>query len=130
MFENNPEVRPYFNPANQDGTQQMALAAAIVAYAKNIENLPALSETVRLIAHKHASLMVKPEHYPIVGANLLGALSDVLGDAATDIIINAWGEAYGVLADVFISAENEIYKHSGHKKVAGMVFAIFRLIGR
>lgn len=34
----NPEVAPLFNPANQtSGRQQRALAAAITAYAANIE---------------------------------------------------------------------------------------------
>ena len=40
MFANNPEVAPFFNRTNQQaGTQQKALAAAICAYAANIDNL-------------------------------------------------------------------------------------------
>ncbi len=63
MFSHNPEVTPFFNPANQaGGTQQRALAAAICAYAANIDNLEVLGGAVELIAHKHASLMIKPEH--------------------------------------------------------------------
>ena len=34
-----------------------------------------------LIAHKHRSLGILPEHYPIVGENLLKAIKEVLGDA-------------------------------------------------
>ena len=64
---------------------------------------------VKQIAQKHRSLAVKPEHYPIVGEHLLGAIKEVLGDAATDDIINAWGEAYGVIADAFIGIEKEMY---------------------
>jgi len=65
---------------------------------------------VMLIAHKHRSLGILPEHYPIVGENLLKAIKEVLGDAATDDIINAWAEAYGVIADVFIQVEEELYQ--------------------
>ncbi len=116
MFENNPEVLPYFNLANQaKGSQQEALAGAICAYAMNIDNLGALGEAVELITHKHASLKVMPEHYPIVGVNLLGAIKDVLGDTATDEIINAWKDAYFFLADIFIDAEKKIYEEQAYK---------------
>ncbi len=47
MFRVNPEVRDYFNPAHQrSGTQQRALAGAILAYAQNIDNLGALGDAV------------------------------------------------------------------------------------
>ena len=91
MFSHNPEVAPLFNPANQfAGSQQRALAAAICAYAANIDNLEVLGGAVELIAQKHASLRIKPEHYPIVGENLLASIREVLGEAATDEIINSW----------------------------------------
>lgn len=113
MFSHNPEVAPFFNPANQaGGTQQRALAAAICAYAANIDNLEVLGGAVELIAHKHASLQIKPEHYPIVGENLLASIREVLGEGATDDVINAWGEAYGFLADILIGREKQIYKEA------------------
>lgn len=113
MFKENPEVAPFFNPANQaGGTQQRALAAAICAYAANIDNLEALGSAVELIANKHASLMIKPEHYPIVGEHLLASIREVLGAAATDDIIAAWAEAYGFLADILIGREQQLYQQS------------------
>ena len=33
------------------------------------------------IAHKHVSLGIRAEHYPLVGQQLLGAMGDVLGEA-------------------------------------------------
>lgn len=116
MFSHNPEVAPYFNPANQaEGTQQRALAGAICAYAANIDNLEVLGGAVELIAHKHASLMIKPEHYPIVGENLLASIREVLGDGATDDVINAWAEAYGFLADILTGREKQIYDDNAEK---------------
>jgi nitric oxide dioxygenase len=110
MFEKNPEVGPFFNPANQAaGSQQKALAAAICAYAANIDNLEILGGAVELIAQKHASLQIQPEHYPIVGENLLASIREVLGDGATEEVIHAWGEAYGFLANILIGREKEIY---------------------
>lgn len=110
LFSAHPELLNIFNHANQkQGRQQTALANTVYAAAQHIDNLAVLLPAVKQIAHKHRSLGVKAEHYPIVGAHLLGAIKEVLGDAATDDIINAWGEAYGVIADVFIQVENEMY---------------------
>ena len=110
MFTANPEVQAYFNQAHQhSGGQQRALGGAICAYAANIDNLGALAAAVELIAQKHCSLNIQPQHYPIVGKHLLSAIQDVLGDAATEEIIAAWAEAYGLLAEIFIGRESEIY---------------------
>jgi len=110
LFRENPEVLAFFNPAHQRaGSQQRALAGAILAYAQNIENPAVLGSAVELIAQKHVSLGIQPEHYPVVGANLLGSIREVLGDAATDAVIDAWTSAYGQLADIFIAREAEIY---------------------
>jgi nitric oxide dioxygenase len=110
MFKNHPELLNIFNHANQkQGRQQKALAGTVYAAAMYIDNLEAILPVVKQIAHKHRSLGIKPEHYPIVGKHLLLAIKDVLGDAATDEIINAWAEAYNLIADAFISVEVEMY---------------------
>ncbi|RAK18851.1 nitric oxide dioxygenase [Anoxybacillus vitaminiphilus] len=113
MFSNHPELLNIFNQTHQkQGKQPRALAASIYAAAQHIDHLEAIMPVVKRIAHKHRSLGIKPEHYPIVGKYLLIAIKDVLGDAATDEIIEAWKEAYGVLADVFIQAEAQLYKEA------------------
>lgn len=110
MFENNPEVKPMFNAEKQSsGEQPLALANAILATAKNIDNLENLMPAVKSIGKAHVLANVKPEHYPIVGKNLLIAIKDTLGNDATDEIIEAWEKTYGVLAEVFINVEKEIY---------------------
>ncbi len=111
MFRENPEVAPLFNRANQAaGTQQRALAAAVLAFAANVDRLEVLGAAVETIAQKHASLRILPEHYPIVGANLLASIREVLGEAASDELIEAWGQAYGVLAEILIGREAQIYR--------------------
>lgn len=111
MFARYPQVKAYFNEAHQaQGTQRQALANAVVAYAGNLDRLELLGDAVSLIVHKHASLNILPEHYPIVGECLLAAIKEVFGDVATDEVLNAWGEAYQQLADILITAEEGVYR--------------------
>jgi len=51
-----------------------------------------------------------------VGENLLASIREVLGEGATDEIINAWGEAYQFLADILIAREQEIYAKNASVK--------------
>ena len=110
MFEQNPEVKPMFNMEKQaSGMQPQALAGAVLAAAENIANLEKILPAVEKIARVHCDCNVQAEHYPIIGKHLLVAIKEVLGDAATDEIIEAWGKAYGVIADVFIDVEKKEY---------------------
>ncbi|MDC8759448.1 globin domain-containing protein [Janthinobacterium fluminis] len=114
MFAAHPELYNLFNMGNQaNGAQQQSLAAAVFAYAANIDNPGALLPVIERIVHKHVSLGIKPEHYPIVGHYLLGAIAETLGDAASPPLLAAWEEAYGSLARLFISAEEKMYAGSG-----------------
>ena len=117
MFQN-PEIRDLFNQSHHGdtGSQPRALTGAILAYAKNIENLGALAAAVERIAQKHVGLQILPEHYPHVAEALLGAIAHVLGDAATEEILNAWGEAYWFLANILITRESALYEDLGAAK--------------
>ncbi len=106
----NEEVKAMFDMAAQEsGEQPKRLAAAIIAYAENVDKLQNLTAPVLRMAARHVEVGVKPEHYPIVADNLLPAIKDVLGDAATDEVLGAWGEAYWLLADILIGKEAQIY---------------------
>ena len=110
MLSHNPELMQIFNMGHQRaGFQQQALAGAVLAYAENIENLPALLGAVAHIANKHVSVGIRAEHYPIVGKHLIASIKEVLGEAATPELIDAWTAAYMQLADVLIGAEKAIY---------------------
>lgn len=111
MFKHNPELKDVFNLAHQhSGGQPVALFNAVAAYAKNIENLAVLSSTVERIAQKHTGFLIKPEQYAIVGSHLLATLKELGGDAVTEEVLEAWAQAYGFLADIFIQREAQIYQ--------------------
>jgi nitric oxide dioxygenase len=100
-------IRALFNHSNQGegGAQVHALAAAILAYAQNIDNLGALAPAVERIAQKHVGYHILPEHYPYVATALLGAIKEVLGEAASEEVLAAWGDAYWFLADILKARE-------------------------
>ncbi|HDI1566323.1 TPA: nitric oxide dioxygenase [Staphylococcus aureus] len=110
MFKAHPELLNMFNQTNQKrGMQSSALAQAVMAAAVNIDNLSVIKPVIMPVAYKHCALQVYAEHYPIVGENLLKAIQDVTGLEEHDPVIQAWAQAYGVIADVFIQIEKEIY---------------------
>lgn len=117
MFHHNPELKDVFNLAHQhSGGQPVALFNAVAAYARNIDNLGALTGAVERIAHKHTGFMIQPEQYHIVGSHLLATLKEVGGDAVSDEILHAWEQAYGLLASVFIGREEQLYTERAEAK--------------
>ncbi|NHZ34367.1 globin domain-containing protein [Massilia rubra] len=110
MFAEHPELSNLFNMGNQaNGAQQQSLASAVFAYAANIGDPGALAPVIERIVHKHVSVGIREEHYPIVGRHLLGAIASTLGEAATAPLLAAWDEAYRSLATLFIEAERAMY---------------------
>ncbi|QKJ88244.1 nitric oxide dioxygenase [Paramixta manurensis] len=117
MFKHNPELKDVFNMSNQrNGDQRQALFDAICAYAANIENLSALLPAVERIAQKHTSFSIQPAQYQIVGQHLLATIDELLHPGAA--VLEAWAQAYGVLANVFIQREEAIY-HAAELKEGG-----------
>jgi nitric oxide dioxygenase len=131
LFNDHPELLNIFNHANQQkGRQQTALANTVLAAATYIDKLETIIPVVKQIAHKHRSLAIKPEHYPIVGEQLLRAIKQVLGDAATEEIIGAWAEAYGVISQVFIDVEKEMYEESAKKTGGWIDYKEFKVLNK
>ncbi|CAF3425011.1 unnamed protein product [Rotaria socialis] len=112
--EAHPELRNIFNQSNQTtGSQPLALAFTLYCAAEHINHLDVLMPQVEQIAYKHRALLVKPEHYPIVGKFLLEAIAEVLGAKATPEILEAWKAAYSVISSIFIGLEKKLYAKLG-----------------
>lgn len=113
-FNERPEYRRFFESTHmknpEEGKKQAGkLAASVYAYASNIDKLEKLGNAVEHIAKAHVSTRVIAEQYPVIGECLLAAMKDVLGEAATPEVMEAWTEAYNNLANIFINREKEIY---------------------
>ncbi|MDR6197555.1 NO-inducible flavohemoprotein [Siphonobacter sp. SORGH_AS_0500] len=113
LLTHNPELKNVFNSANQrTGAQPTALAMSVLAYAEHIDNPEVLSQAINRIAHKHVSLDIRPEQYAVVGKHLLASISEVLGEAATSELLEAWGLAYQQLAQVMSNVEANLYSNT------------------
>ncbi|MCS3779057.1 globin domain-containing protein [Tsukamurella ocularis] len=116
LFEAHPDLeRDLFNRGNQAvGAQQRSLAASIAMYATAVvdDELSARSMLER-VANKHASLGVAPAQYPVVHEHLFAAIVQVLGDAVTPAVAEAWTALYWQLADELITLEKGLYSAAG-----------------
>jgi nitric oxide dioxygenase len=116
LFVNHPELQNVFNMTHQiQGDQPRALADSVFKYASHIDKLEELGPLVKRIAHKHASLSVAPEQYPVVGKYLLEAIGEHLNLPSDDPIISAWSDAYQQLAAIFVNTEEKIYSDNANK---------------
>jgi nitric oxide dioxygenase len=117
MFATHPELLDgTFNRGNQvSGAQQQALAGSVAAFASALVNTPdhLPEHLLSRIAHKHASLGIRPDQYEIVHDNLMWAIGDVLGDAVTPEIAAAWDEVYWLMAYALINQERGLYSARG-----------------
>ncbi|MCX2712212.1 globin domain-containing protein [Mycolicibacterium sp. J2] len=118
LFDNHPELlRNLFNRGNQaQGAQQRALAASIATFATHLvdPNLPHPAELLSRIGHKHASLGIVAEQYPVVHDNLFAAIVEVLGaDTVTAEVAQAWDRVFWIMADTLIALERALYAQAG-----------------
>ncbi len=117
LFATHPELlRDLFNRGNQAaGEQPKALAASIASFAGLVleGNGAQYDSVLDRIAHKHASLGIVAEQYPIVYEHLFAAIAEVLGAAVTEEVAQAWSEFYWLMADELIAREKALYGAAG-----------------
>ncbi|MFF8266157.1 globin domain-containing protein [Streptomyces sp. NPDC016562] len=113
LFAAHPELlRDLFNRGNQNaGLQKQALAGSIAAFATHLVEHPDTRPDVMLtrIAHKHATLGVTREQYPVVHRHLFAAIAEILGEAVTPEVAQAWDEVYWLMANALIALEERLY---------------------
>ncbi len=111
LFGQYPELIPMFNQASQKSEcQQQSFALVMTAWAEHITRPEVLEPVLAIVANKHVSLGILPEHYPMVGKQWLTTLKNVLGEHATDEVMAAWSQAYDELANILISKEHASYQ--------------------
>ncbi|MEU3725771.1 globin domain-containing protein [Streptomyces sp. NPDC031705] len=132
LFAAHPAMlRDLFNRGNQStGVQKQALAGSIAAFATQLVEHPGVRPDVMLgrIAHKHASLGVTREQYAVVHRHLFEAIAEVLGEAVTPEVAEAWDEVYWLMANALSAIEERLYVE--RQVLAGDVWREWRVAAR
>jgi len=102
LFEAAPAVKPLF--ANVDMQRQReALLNMLVVVRESLRDLDDIVPDLEDLGERHAGYGARPEHYPYVGAALIGAMSDIAGESWKPEYTAAWEEAYEVVQGVMLS---------------------------
>ncbi|TWT96201.1 Bacterial hemoglobin [Botrimarina colliarenosi] len=106
LFELAPGVRPLFPDDLRE--QRRKLGASLDVVVTKLDDLSTVITELTRLAERHAGYGAEPEHYPVVGEALIGALQEQLGDAWTPEVEQAWVDVYGVASSVMIDAQRAV----------------------
>ena len=101
LFEAAPAVKPLF--AGTDLQRQKAmLLGTLVLLRKSLRDLDAIVPKLRELGARHVAYGAEPDHYPVVGEVLIGAMAAVAGPSWRPEYERAWGAAFEVVAGAMI----------------------------
>ena len=78
LFAVAPSVQPLFADADM-ARQRAMLLSALVLLRKSLRDLDAVVPTLKRLGARHVAYGARPEHYPVVGDVLIGAMAQVAG---------------------------------------------------
>lgn len=102
LFEIDPSTQPLFTGnMKEQGRKLMQMIGIVVRGLGRLEQLvPAIQD----LGRRHVGYGVTDAHYNTVGAALLWTLEQGLKEDFTPEVKEAWGTAYGILADTMKAA--------------------------
>lgn len=107
LFELDPGLRPYFKGDLSE--QKAKLMASLAFVVAGLDRPETILPAVRAMGKRHVGYGVQPDHYETVGAALLWAVEQGLGEQFTLEVEAAWMSAYNLLARVMQEAALEVY---------------------
>ncbi|MCX5009873.1 FAD-binding oxidoreductase [Streptomyces sp. NBC_00555] len=105
LFARYPEVRPMFPPGMD--AQRGRLLRALLRIVDLVDDPESLVRFCGHLGRDHRKFGTLGAHFPAVGECLLASLARYAGPAWTADLAAAWTKAYGVVAQVMISAAEE-----------------------
>lgn len=102
LFTADPSLKPLFKgDMEAQGAKLMQMIGAAVG---KLDDLGTLVPILQGLGKRHAGYGVQDAHYDTVGGALLQTLGQGLGAGFTPAVKAAWGEVYGVMAQVMKDA--------------------------
>src|SRR5262249_39958102 len=84
------------------------LLDALVLLRRSLADLPAIVPTLRRLGARHVAYGARPEHYPVVGEVLIGAMAEIVGPAWRPEYERAWGIAFGIVAGTMLGGARAV----------------------
>ncbi len=105
LFELDPALKPMFK--GDMAEQRRKLMATLGVAVKGLTRPETIIPVVKQLGVRHIGFGVREAHYDTVGAALLWALEQGLGDQFTDEVKDAWGAVYTLVAGVMKQAARQ-----------------------
>jgi hemoglobin-like flavoprotein len=105
LFELDPSLQRMFR--GDMAEQRKKLMQMLTAAVKGLDHVDRLVPVIEELGRRHATYGVLDQHYNTVGAALLWALEQGLGDAFTPEVREAWAAVYGFIARKMSEAARE-----------------------
>ena len=106
LFEIDPAAEQLFAGTDM-ALQRQKLLQTLNAAIGGLDNLEGLAPVLQDLGRRHADYGVSDSHYDSVGAALLWALEQGLGDDWTPEAKDAWTTAYGLIAETMRAAAEQ-----------------------
>jgi hemoglobin-like flavoprotein len=107
LFEAAPAVKPLFAGTDM-ARQRSMLLAALVLVRNSLRDLDSIVPALRKLGARHVHYGAEAGHYPVVGAVLITSMAELAGDAWEQRYEDAWGEAFGVIANTMLEGAAEV----------------------
>jgi hemoglobin-like flavoprotein len=108
LFAAAPSVQPLFAHTDMQRQRSMLLAA-LGLLRRSLRNLEAILPALREMGSRHVAYGAMPEHYPVVGQVLIGAMQEVGGRFWHSRYTDAWEKAFAaVSAEMIAGAEAQL----------------------
>jgi nitric oxide dioxygenase len=110
----NPEARAIFGEQSLLSKRQKPEVLAEILYpvASNIDAIEKVMPVLDLMARQHVEAGIKPSHFRYLADAMLGAIRDVLGEGASDEVIDGWQEGFWYLSEILIEREAALYREA------------------
>lgn len=101
LFERHPETRPMF-PADMTA-QKKKLLDALVMVVENLRSPAMVRTRLELLGHNHVGYGTRPEHYPLVCACIVAAMSKTAGANWTGELQREWTMALELVSEAMLA---------------------------
>ncbi|MDA0167774.1 globin domain-containing protein [Solirubrobacter taibaiensis] len=101
LFAAAPAVQPLFAGTDMQRQRSMLLAA-LGLLRRSLRNLDAILPALQQMGARHVAYGAMPEHYPVVGQVLIGAMAKVAGPEWRPQYTAQWQSAFAIVAGAMI----------------------------